>query len=286
MHDPRPIDRLDDRRCVRSTGNSGPSTSPRPSTRSPRRPRGPRSSTPCATRTRRALATAPRTCCGSNGPGSMPSSRRRCTPFDADPENRPLYVDAAPNPGRDYTACGVKIAVVSDIHLDLRALLHSQGVGDFIDAYVLSFELGLPEARSAHVLDRARLARCHRGIGVDGRRPLLARRRCSRRRHRDVHPPAATTRQRAPWPRRGHPPGRRRPLVVSPTRHARESSATTGGTAGDTTRATTGGITQISARPRKRGATAQSNYSRTSRSAPQVLPPPAPMMPTSGGVAI
>jgi FMN phosphatase YigB (HAD superfamily) len=37
---------------------------------------------------------------------------------------------------------GVKIALVSDIHFDLRADLANRGVADLFDAYVLSFEHG------------------------------------------------------------------------------------------------------------------------------------------------
>jgi HAD superfamily hydrolase (TIGR01549 family) len=68
--------------------------------------------------------------------------------FDADIANRPLYTDAAAILAALH-GNGVKVAVVSDIHLDLRTMLHAQGVGDFVDAYVLSFEHGCqkPDAR-------------------------------------------------------------------------------------------------------------------------------------------
>ncbi len=59
--------------------------------------------------------------------------------FDGDPDNRPLYPDVAETLAT-LAARRVKIAVVSDIHLDIRPLLQSQGVGRFVDAYVLSFE--------------------------------------------------------------------------------------------------------------------------------------------------
>ncbi len=61
--------------------------------------------------------------------------------FDAEIGNRPLYPDAAPTLAV-LRRNGVKIAVVSDIHLDLRTMLDAQGVGDWIDVYVLSFEHG------------------------------------------------------------------------------------------------------------------------------------------------
>jgi HAD superfamily hydrolase (TIGR01549 family) len=61
--------------------------------------------------------------------------------FDADPDNRPLYPDAIETVAA-LQALGVKIAVVSDIHLDIRLLLDGQGIGQFVDAYVLSFQHG------------------------------------------------------------------------------------------------------------------------------------------------
>jgi HAD superfamily hydrolase (TIGR01549 family) len=61
--------------------------------------------------------------------------------FDGDPDHRPLYPDVAETLAA-LKAQNVKIAVVSDIHIDLRQLLESQGVAGWIDAYVLSFEHG------------------------------------------------------------------------------------------------------------------------------------------------
>ncbi|HZC99552.1 MAG TPA: hypothetical protein VFA46_04985 [Actinomycetes bacterium] len=37
---------------------------------------------------------------------------------------------------------GVRVALVSDIHFDLRADLAEHGVAEFVDAWVLSFEHG------------------------------------------------------------------------------------------------------------------------------------------------
>ncbi len=59
--------------------------------------------------------------------------------FDDDADNRPLYPDAIPTLSA-LQALGVKVGVVSDIHLDLRLLLAQQGAAQFVDAYVLSFE--------------------------------------------------------------------------------------------------------------------------------------------------
>lgn len=61
--------------------------------------------------------------------------------FDHEIDNRPLYFDAAETLATLHRN-GVKVAVVSDIHLDLRVMLEAQGVGDCVDAYVLSFEHG------------------------------------------------------------------------------------------------------------------------------------------------
>jgi HAD superfamily hydrolase (TIGR01549 family) len=61
--------------------------------------------------------------------------------FDDDPDHRPLYPDVAETLAA-LKEQSVKIAVVSDVHLDIRRLLESQGVGGWIDAYVLSFEHG------------------------------------------------------------------------------------------------------------------------------------------------
>ena len=61
--------------------------------------------------------------------------------LDFDPASHPLYPDI-PDVLAAIGALGVRIAVVSDIHFDLRADLAEHGVGHLIDAYVLSFEHG------------------------------------------------------------------------------------------------------------------------------------------------
>lgn len=61
--------------------------------------------------------------------------------FDDEIANRPLYFDAAETLTTLHRY-GTSIAVVSDIHLDIRSMLDAQGVGDLVDAYVLSFEHG------------------------------------------------------------------------------------------------------------------------------------------------
>jgi HAD superfamily hydrolase (TIGR01509 family) len=62
--------------------------------------------------------------------------------LDFDPASHPLYPDV-PEVLAAIRALGVKIALVSDIHFDLRVDLAEHGVGHLIDTYVLSFEHGI-----------------------------------------------------------------------------------------------------------------------------------------------
>jgi HAD superfamily hydrolase (TIGR01509 family) len=59
-----------------------------------------------------------------------------------EPESRPPYPDVADVLGA-VRARGAKIAVVSDIHFDIRPDCVAHGIDAFIDAYVLSCELGV-----------------------------------------------------------------------------------------------------------------------------------------------
>jgi HAD superfamily hydrolase (TIGR01509 family) len=92
--------------------------------------------------------------------------------FDHEIDNRPLYPDAAETLVALKRA-DVAIAVVSDIHLDLRTMLRAQGVGDLIDVYVLSFEHGCqkPDPRMFHTALAA--------LGVDAHRALMVGDRAS-----------------------------------------------------------------------------------------------------------
>jgi HAD superfamily hydrolase (TIGR01509 family) len=62
--------------------------------------------------------------------------------LDVDPVNHPLYPDAGPIL-REIHARGVRIALISDFHLDLRPVLEHHGIADLFDAWVLSFEHGV-----------------------------------------------------------------------------------------------------------------------------------------------
>jgi HAD superfamily hydrolase (TIGR01509 family) len=59
-----------------------------------------------------------------------------------EPEARPMYPDV-PDVLAAVRARGTTIVVVSDIHFDIRPDCIAQGIDDFIDAYVLSCELGV-----------------------------------------------------------------------------------------------------------------------------------------------
>jgi HAD superfamily hydrolase (TIGR01493 family) len=61
--------------------------------------------------------------------------------LDLEPSSHPLYPDV-PKVLEEIRELDARIAVVSDIHFDLRLELASNGVGDLVDAYVLSFEHG------------------------------------------------------------------------------------------------------------------------------------------------
>jgi len=61
--------------------------------------------------------------------------------LDFDPASHPLYPDI-PDVLAAIRSLGATIAIVSDIHFDLRADLAAHGVGHLFDAYVLSFEHG------------------------------------------------------------------------------------------------------------------------------------------------
>jgi FMN phosphatase YigB (HAD superfamily) len=61
---------------------------------------------------------------------------------DAGIDDNPFALDAAPVLGA-IARHGVKIAVLSDIHFDLRPAFEAAGMADMVDAYVLSFEHGV-----------------------------------------------------------------------------------------------------------------------------------------------
>jgi HAD superfamily hydrolase (TIGR01509 family) len=62
--------------------------------------------------------------------------------LDAEPACNPLCPDV-PGVLAAIHDLGVTIVLVSDIHFDVRPTLAAQGIGELIDAYVLSFEHGV-----------------------------------------------------------------------------------------------------------------------------------------------
>lgn len=61
---------------------------------------------------------------------------------ESDPAYNPFAIDAAPVL-RAVARHGVRIAVLSDIHFDLRPAFAAAGLADVVDAFVLSFEHGV-----------------------------------------------------------------------------------------------------------------------------------------------
>jgi HAD superfamily hydrolase (TIGR01509 family) len=90
--------------------------------------------------------------------------------LDFDPACHPLYPDV-PVVLVAIRALGVKIALVSDIHFDLRADLAAHGVGHLVDAYVLSFEHGFqkPDPRMFSTALDALGVRAHEALMVGDR---------------------------------------------------------------------------------------------------------------------
>jgi HAD superfamily hydrolase (TIGR01509 family) len=68
--------------------------------------------------------------------------------LDFDPECHPFYPDV-PDVLLALHSAGIGVAVVSDIHFDLRPEFSAAGLDQYVDAFVLSFEQGFqkPDAR-------------------------------------------------------------------------------------------------------------------------------------------
>jgi len=62
--------------------------------------------------------------------------------LDLDPASHPFYADVAPVLA-ELRARGCRVAVVSDIHFDLRPEFAAAGIEEVVDAFVLSFEHGV-----------------------------------------------------------------------------------------------------------------------------------------------
>ncbi|WP_369142271.1 HAD family hydrolase [Streptomyces sp. R44] len=60
----------------------------------------------------------------------------------SDPAGNPFATDVAPTLAA-LKAAGLKVAVISDIHFDLRPAFEATGLDAYVDSYALSFEHGL-----------------------------------------------------------------------------------------------------------------------------------------------
>jgi FMN phosphatase YigB (HAD superfamily) len=61
---------------------------------------------------------------------------------ESDPSYNEFALDVAPTIRR-LAGAGIKVGVISDIHFDLRPVFAAQGLETSIDAFVLSYELGV-----------------------------------------------------------------------------------------------------------------------------------------------
>lgn len=61
---------------------------------------------------------------------------------ESDPAHNPFAVDAAPTL-RAIAGHGIRVAVLSDIHFDLRPAFAAAGLAEVVDAFVLSYEHGV-----------------------------------------------------------------------------------------------------------------------------------------------
>ena len=66
---------------------------------------------------------------------------------------------------------GLRVAIVSDIHYDIRDHFARHGLDGYVDAYVLSFEHGIqkPDARGVHARARGARRRADRALMVGDR---------------------------------------------------------------------------------------------------------------------
>jgi HAD superfamily hydrolase (TIGR01509 family) len=74
--------------------------------------------------------------------GLRPELAEALYALDADPRNNP-FADDVPKTLRALREAGLRMAVVSDIHFDLRPAFADAGLLDYIDVFTLSFEQGI-----------------------------------------------------------------------------------------------------------------------------------------------
>jgi HAD superfamily hydrolase (TIGR01493 family) len=92
--------------------------------------------------------------------------------LDSDGRNFPLYPDV-PAVLAAIRRRGARTAIVSDIHYDVRRDVEALGLGRLVDAYALSFELGVQKP------DRRIFEAALRSVGVDATEALMVGDRAS-----------------------------------------------------------------------------------------------------------
>ncbi len=80
--------------------------------------------------------------CSSGAPGLDEELASALYDLDLDPAGHPFYPDAVPSL-RAIHERGCRIAVVSDVHFDLRPEFAAIGAAGYVDTFVLSFEHGV-----------------------------------------------------------------------------------------------------------------------------------------------
>jgi FMN phosphatase YigB (HAD superfamily) len=85
---------------------------------------------------------------------------------ESDPAGNPFAVDAAETLVR-LRAAGLRLAVVSYIHIDIRPAFAAAGLGDLVDVFTLSFEQGVQKP------DPRMFTRTLTALGVDAGRGLM-----------------------------------------------------------------------------------------------------------------
>ena len=73
--------------------------------------------------------------------------------LDLDPRSHPFYPDAGPALEALHSR-GCRVAIVSDVHFDLRPEFAAKGFDRFVDAFVLSFEHGFQKP-NRHIFEIA-----------------------------------------------------------------------------------------------------------------------------------
>ena len=83
--------------------------------------------------------------------------------LDFEPASHPFYPDVAPTLRARCKDRGCKIALISDIHVNLRPEFEAAGIAECFDAFILSFEHGVQKPSAAIFEIALRRDRCRAG---------------------------------------------------------------------------------------------------------------------------